>query len=97
MGGKIGGREVKGEDGIRCERDRRGGEKNFEGKNLGCCLSRKEVGKKGCERWDVTETQFCLLSVSSVTDCQTSGVVGFKEGKEGENVCSRTGIKLCQS
>ena len=37
---------------------------------------RKEVGGKGCERWDVTEPQFCLLSVSSVTDCQTgAGVV----------------------
>ena len=33
---------------------------------------------------DVTETQFCLLSVSSVTDCQTGGVGEFDEGKEGE-------------
>ena len=32
----------------------------------------------------MTETQVCLLSMSSVTDCQTGGVVEFEEEGRGK-------------
>ena len=45
----------------------------------------------------MTETQFCLLSMSSVTDCQTGSVGEFDEGKgeEGRGKGGKRQVKKC--
>ena len=47
-------------------------------------IEREEVGGTGCERWDMTESQFCLLtSLAPLTDCQTGGCA-CRRGRKGK-------------